>query len=247
MRKDEYMRDLISDFIEAKLVFENQYRRFKSGKEIKIEELDYWVGTAENKGPLWGLKDLCHALLDKDETGVSRINYEYAFERAIHLIFHNYMSFKEHLYVIQHFESSLRKAKVKKDENLTRAIMDFRKLMNRIKAEIPEEIETAKELFDIAATLLKLMLPKYKDNILIVEYLLENRKVVEKVYKRGTIKEIFQNIFPQGGEEEAYLLSAKDFMSKGNYGRASRLMKELLNINPHHQEAKALLKKLKQR
>ena len=113
-RKDEFLRDAIQQFFSAYWDFKKEYQQFKKEGKIKFSHFAQWVGTEDNKGPLWNLKDLIHNLLDRPH---QFLTHEIAFERAIHLIFHQLMSFKEHIYVLEQYENIVRKKFEGKDEN----------------------------------------------------------------------------------------------------------------------------------
>lgn len=239
-RKDEYMRDLIAEFFNCKLAFDAQLEEYQKRGKIKWDALERFVGTAENKGELWKFKDLCHSLLDRP---VARITHNIAFERAIHLIFHNLMSLKEHVYVNQEFEDVLKKRYPKGDVELSRALQDFKQLMDRMREEIPEELAMAKKLFEVAAELLRSFLPELKENALVVRYLIENPQIIEKVYGKGSAEEIISSLFPEG-KEEAYMITANWYKINGNYQKALRYVDKALQINPHHKKAKKLKEEL---
>lgn len=239
-RRDEFLRDAIHQFFSAYLIFKQEYRDFKKDDKIKFSYLAEWVGTEENKGPLWNLKDLIHNLLDRPH---KYLTHEIAFERAIHLIFHQFMSFKEHIYVLEQYENIVKEKFKNRDEELSVALQDFQSLMGKIKEEMPYEIDSSKELFETAAKLLRLILPSYKENKLVVRYIVENKDIIEKVYGKGEWGKILKRIFPKN-KERAYYVTAEWYSENGDYSKALRYLKEALKINPKNKKVKEFSEKL---
>ena len=239
-RRDEFLRDAIRQFFNAYLNFKKEYQQFKKEGKVKFSNFEEWVGTEENKGPLWNLKDLIHNLLDRPH---QFLTHEIAFERAMHLIFHQLMSFKEHIYVLEQYENITRKKFEGKDEELSEALWDFKKLIAKIREEMPGEIESAKELFETSAKLLKLMLPSYKENKLIVRYMVESKKMIEEVYGKGEWESILELMFHKK-KEEAYYVTAMWYFENGDYGKSQTYIKEALNINPDNKKIENFSKKV---
>ena len=239
-RRDEFLRDIIQQFFDIYLKFNESYQSFRKDGKIKFSLLSQWVGTEDNKGPLWNFKDLVHNLLDRPH---QFLTHEIAFERAIHLIFHQFMSFKEHIYVLEQYENIAKERFKRVDEELSGALKDFQKLMMEIRVEMPGEIDSAKELFDTSAKLLRLSLPSYRDNKLVIRYLVENKDKVERVYGKGEWKKILERIFNKK-LEKAYYLTAQWYFENGDYSKAVKYLKEAGKLNPSSKEIKNLSKKV---
>ncbi len=239
-RRDEFLRDAIQQFLNAYLSFKEEYEQFKKEGKIKFSYLAEWVGTEEAKGPLWNFKDLTHNLLDRPH---QFLTHEIAFERAIHLIFHQFMSFKEHIYVLEQYENIVREKFKGRDEELSEALKDFKKLMLKIKEEMPLEIESARELFETSAKLLRLILPSYKENKLVVRYIVENKEMVEKVYGEGEWERILELMFSQK-KEEAYYITAVWYFENGEYSKSRTYIKEALKMNPDNKKMENFSKKV---
>jgi len=239
-RRDEFLRDCIRQFFSAYLSFKSEYRKFKKEGKVKFSNLAEWIGTEEDKGPLWNLKDLTHNLLDRPH---QYLTHEIAFERAMHLIFHQLMSFKEHVYVLEQYENVVRKRLQKTDEELSEALDDFRELMTKVKGEMPGEIESANELFETSAKLLKLMLSSFKSNKLLVIYILENKELIEEVYGKNSFEKVLDTMFNKK-QEEAYYVAASWHFENGDYAKSRDYAKEALRINPGNETIVSFSKKV---
>jgi tetratricopeptide (TPR) repeat protein len=222
------------------LSFKDEYRKFKKEGKVKFSNLAQWIGTEENKGPLWNLKDLTHNLLDRPH---QFLTHEIAFERAMHLIFHQLMSFKEHVYVLEQYENIVRKRFNRTDEELSEALGDFKQLIMKIKEEMPGEIESAKELLETSLKLLKLMLPSFKSNKLVVRYIVENKELVEKVYGKSQWENILELMFNKK-KEEAYYIVALWYFENVDYAKADAYIKKALQLNPSNEKIAHFSKKV---
>lgn len=239
-RRDEFLRDCIRQFFSAYLNFKDEYKQFKKEGKVKFSNLAQWIGTEENKGPLWNLKDLTHNLLDRPH---QFLTHEIAFERAMHLIFHQLMSFKEHVYVLEQYENIVRKRFNRTDEELSEALGDFKQLIMKIKEEMPGEIESAKELIETSLKLLKLMLPSFKNNKLVVRYIVENKELVEKVYGKSQWGNILELMFNKK-KEEAYYIVALWYFENVDYAKADAYIKKALQLNPSSEKIAHFSKKV---
>ncbi len=235
-RRKEYLRDLVEKFFYCKKTFDWLWEKYQKEGKIEWDVLEKFVGTAENKGELWELKDLSHALLNRP---ARKITYDFAFEKSIHLLFHDLMSFKEHVYVIKQFTDILSKRYPAQDKELALALKNFQHLISIMKEEIPREVEMAHSMFEVSKDLLRSMLPMWKDNYLIVKYLLDNPSVLEENYGEGASKKIIQEIFPEG-IEYAYLSVIEWCKEVGRYDILLKYLDKAEKINPGSKRIKKI-------
>ena len=240
-RREEYIRDAIEGFLKAYLVFKAIYRDFKREGKVEFSRFVWWVGTEEGKGDLWKLKDILHSLLDYPQKSTS---HELAFERAVHLIFHQFMSFKEHTYVLEQYQRTSEKKYFHRDRRLTEALRGFESLMEGIKEELPREIESCKQLFENSLELLKSILPRYSKNQLLVKYLVENPGIINGVYGREGWEEIMNLMFP-GSKEEAYCTISTWYFENGYYREAKKYIDKAVATNPSNKKVKKLRQRIK--
>ena len=88
-RKDLFFKDLVHNFLESRIFFNDLYRHYKKTDTIPFERMDFWVGSETKQGPLWNLKDNCHKLFRK--TGLKISLSEYLFDWTVGSIFHEAM------------------------------------------------------------------------------------------------------------------------------------------------------------
>jgi len=240
-RREEYVRDAIESFLKVYLTFKDIYKEFQKEGKVKFSELTRWVGTEEEKGDLWGLKDLVHSLLDHPQESTP---HELAFEHAIHLIFHQFMSFKEHIYVLEQYQKTPGERYFSKDKELSQALEEFQNLVRQIREELPGEVESANKLFENTLELLKLILPRYKKNKLLAKYLVENPQIIDEVYGKEGWKKIMEIMLPKG-EEDAYCMVSKWHFNNGNYEEAKKYIDRAIKINPSSKKAKNFRRRIK--
>ena len=221
-RREEYMRDMIENFFYCKSIFDQQWKKFQKEGKVDWEVLATFIGTAEEKGDLWQLKDLTHSLLDRP---TEKLTYEFAFERCIHLLFHDLMSFKEHVYVLYQYKDILAKRPSSKDKELTIALKNFEEMILTMEKEIPREMELARKLFDIATSLLRAILPRLKENILIVKFIIEEKRTLEKHYGKGVVEEMLKEMF-DGKPEEGYKALSGWYKKRGREALATKFERQ---------------------
>lgn len=239
-RREEYLRDLVEKFFYCREIFIRLWEEFQEKGRVDGRVMDEFIGTAENRGELWQLKDLTHALLDRP---VERITHDFAFERSIHLLFHDLMSFKEHVYVVNQFTETLSQKYSTGDRELTLVLKNFQHLISIMQKEIPEEIKLAYSMFEIAKDLLRSMFPRWKGNALIIRYLLDNSAILRKNYGRDASKKILGEIFPEG-IEYAYLVVAEWCKRSGRNDTGLKYLRKAERINPGNQKIRELKEKL---
>ena len=210
-RKEEYIRDMVEDFFHCKEIFDIQWKKFREKEKIDWETMEQLIGTAEKKGELWNLKDLTHSLLDRP---YPRLTHEFAFERCIHLLFHNLMSLKEHIYVIYQYRDILSRKPPQREKELTLAMKNFQEMIATMEEEIPQEMELAHRLFEIAKNLLRIILIKLKNNPLIIKFVIEEKKTLEKHFGKGECMRILHEMF-SGHPEEGKKLLEKWYEARG--------------------------------
>ena len=199
-RRDLFIRDLVEKFFEAKIFFDKIFQRYQKEGEISFKEMDYWVGTEIKKGTLWKLKDECHALFrnDKPEVGLC----EHFFDWTFGSIFHECMKLKEDIYQIESYKPVyLQFQKEKKtsiDFEVKKMLDEVHSVIDKVEKDLAEKMKGVSYLFAEAATQLRKLFPNFSQNGLLVRFLVENKKLVEQVFNKGSLKEILFSMYPGG-------------------------------------------------
>ena len=100
------------------------------------------------------------------------------------------------------------------------------------------------ELFLKAIFHLREIFVSYKDNVLLIRFLLDNKKTVEKVFGKNSFTQLTNQMFPDG-IHEAYLLVAENCAKNGWYKEAEKYLKNALKADRKNKKAQKLYKELK--
>ena len=243
-RKELFFKDLVYNFLQSKIFFDDLYQYYKKNNTIVFERMDFWVGNEINKGPLWNLKDNCHKLFRKSE---SKINLsEYLFDWTLGSIFHEGVKLKEDVYQLEVYLPSYDKIDTSKDaEEIEETLEEYFSVIDKATRNLDAEMESIKYLFLKATERLDELLVNHADNGLLLRFLLGNKKLVEKSLGKNSLKDIISSLYP-GKPESAYLTAGKSCLKGGWFKEAIKHLKKALEINPHYTEAKKCLKEAEQ-
>ncbi|MFH1624180.1 MAG: tetratricopeptide repeat protein, partial [Pseudomonadota bacterium] len=210
---------------------------------VKFQKMTSWVGTELKKGPLWDLKDLCHSLFRdrKSEIGVC----EMLFDWILGSIFHECMKLKEDIYQIEAYWP--RYEEIQENEALP---LDIREMINeygfvikKTEEDLKGEMERINYLFSKATFQLRNLLPNYSKNGLLIKFLIENPTIVDRVFGKNSLDQIFDSMY-QRGYEDAYYVTGTDLLEGGWYEKAIEFFEKVLEINPSNAEARESLNRV---
>jgi len=242
-RKNIFLRDLLDDFFDAKIYFDMIISTYNKNSSIPFTMLDAWVGTESNMGPLWGLKNQSHRLFRKTKHKNSL--YEPLFDWTMGSIFHEAMKLKEDVYQVETYKPLLEieVANWKHDKALSRTIKEYFQLIEHSNKDLESELINIGKLFSKAVLHLREILVSHKNNILLLRYLLDNKKAVEKTFGNNSFYEILNKMFPDG-IHEAYLSAACGCFEHGWYQDADKYLKKVFKADLKNKRAQKLAEKL---
>lgn len=243
-RRDVFLRDLVQDFIEAKLYVDILCEEHRTNATLPYSQLDAWIGTETKKGALWNLKDQCHNLFRN--SGTKSNLYEHLFDWTIGSIFHEAIKLKEDAYQLETYKPLLEQEIYQHNAVLARTIRDYFEVIENARKNLAEEIERINHLFSKALLHLIEILPLHRENILLMRFLLDNTKQLsEKVFGTKAFNQIVRALFPEG-LVSAYLCVAEKCIQSGWYRDATRYLKKALRLDAANEKALQLLQKAEQ-
>jgi len=238
-RKDLFFKDLVHNFLNSKIFFDKLHNYYKKNNAIPFERMDFWIGSETKKGPLWNLKDNCHKLFRSSKSKISLS--EYLFDWTLGSIFHEGMKLKEEVYQLEVYLPASDKIDISEDgKEIEKILEEYFKVIDKDSKNLEAEMESIQYLFSKAAERLKELSAHYANNGLLVRFLLENKKLVEKALGKNSLKEILSSLYPQQ-PEKAYFIAGKSCLEGGWFKSATKYFKKALEINPHYTEAKRSL------
>jgi len=238
-RKDLFFKDLFHKFLESKIFFDDLYQYYKKNDTIPFEKMDYWVGNEIKKGPLWNLKDNSHRLFRKSEFKI-RLS-EYLFDWTLGSIFHESMKLKEDAYQLEvYMPTSDTIDKSENGEKIEKVLKEYFTVIDKASKNLDAELKSINYLFSKAAERLKELLVNYANNGLLIRFLLENKRLVDKALGKNSLQEILSSLYPQQ-PEKIYFTAGKSYMKGGWFNDAIKYFKKALKINAQYSEAKKWL------
>ena len=240
-RRDVFLRDLVQDFIEAKLYVDILRKEHRTNATLPYSLLDAWIGSETKKGALWNLKDQCHSLFRN--SGTKSNLYEHLFDWTIGSIFHEAIKLKEDAYQLETYKPLLEQEIYQHNAVLARTIRDYFEIIENARKNLAEEIERINHLFSKALLHLIEILPLHRDNILLMRFLLDTtKKLSKKVFGTKAFNQIVHTLFPEG-LASAYLCVAEKCIQSGWYREATRYLKKALKLDAANKKAFELLQK----
>jgi len=222
-RKDVFIRDLVRDFLDAKLYFDTIILLYRKASSVPFDKMDTWVGTELHKGPLWKLKDQCHRLFRSSYYNCNTV--EHLFDWTIGSIFHEAVKLKENSYQIETYKPllNLDATRCKRDKPSLSLMKDHFLVIDNSCKNIQAELSGIRTLFKMAISHLKQLISRHNDNILLVRFLLDNKRLLETIFGKNSFPALFHHFFP-GGLYNAYLVAAEYCRAHGWFDDASRYL-----------------------
>ncbi len=244
-KRELFLKNVVKDFLDSCSFFVD-LKEHTAKYGIRYEGLDFWVGTAEARGKLWQLKDLCHMLWG--ESDPARDDQGFLLDWMTGAIFHEAMKLKENAYMLERYRKSYpmsAQAPLKPNGNGNGAGgMEF---FEETAHEIQRAIKRIDLLFNHAEGHLIAVLKKERDNALLVRYLLE--AIVSPVehwpQDRGPMK-LLKALFPRG-LDKAYCLAGESYLEGSWFLEARKSFEKALELNPECREARSGLRLLEKR
>ena len=244
-RKDLFFRDLVHNFLESKIFFDQLYRYYRTNKTVPFERMEYWIGTEAKKGPLWNVKDSCHMLFRK---AGSRINLtEYLFDWTVGSIFHEGMKLKEDAYQLEAYLPSAESVDASDDtENIEEILAEYVTVIEKATRNLGAEVKSIRYLFAKASERLRELLVNHAHNGLLVRFLLEHGELVDRALGKNSLQEMLTALYPQH-PERAYFTAGKSCLTGGWYQEAKNYFTRALEIRSHYPDAQKYLRETDQK
>lgn len=260
------MRQLVEDFFSVQSSFVETYLVYlecrSPGKFACSDLLDehavekrrqLWdnlvrmVGTENEKGPLWNLKDLCHLVWPdaNDEQDVSGSLLDW----FIGSIFHETMKLKENIYLLDRYgpaayriqagpqesEEIMHSGVLKYTVKWLGNMVDVQGLISRAAGDAVSQMEQVAFLLNHASYLLRLKISEMANNALIVRLLVEKEEMVRQLWSES-VEDLFRDMFC-GNVAEGFCSAGRSYLGSQWYTQALKMFQSVLEIDPDNDEA----------
>ncbi len=230
--KDLEIVEIVKGFLRSALIFADLVKGYNQ-ENLKFSTVEKLVDTTRSN-PLFDLKERCHALFRYNEAG-SCNEKEKLFDLTVGSIFHEAMKLKENLYQLEVYGPRyLELEKALSNPLPEREFRGFKKIKSRAEQGLREGIEDLKELFRDVKQQLGELLKEYSKNRLLTRFLLENRVLVQRIYGKKGLEEIFASMY-RGGIDQAYWTAGNSYLESQYFDMAHRVFKKALSRHPENE------------
>ncbi len=146
---------------------------------------------------------------------------EQMFMNNLGILFHRVMVARELKYLIDHYSVDL--------EGYADA-----------KNSLEMNLDKLNSMFKVGREVILLLLSKYRNNILLLIYFLENRTMMRRLFK-NKYSQVLEILTKERTLEEMHILCAKYYMENGWYKKAASIAKSVLRKNPKSAEAARMI------
>ncbi len=238
-KKNWVILEIVRDFLHCYVQFMSIYEKYKKNT-LKFEDLNKFINDKDPSLPLFNLKESCHILFRYQGEQSCR-DEEKLLDLAVGSIFHEAMKIRENLYqlevyrprymqILNRFETS------KHERNL---LLEFKKIGTRAERRLAESMVEAKRLFQDTLKQLADLLPAYKENTVLIRFLLRNKDLVQKAFGKRKGMEVIADIFP-GGLGEAYEVVGRSYLKSEYYDIAAEFFRKALKYKSRDKSLKGL-------
>jgi len=223
--------EIVRDFLVSYLQFKTIYEKYKN-KLLKFNDLDEFVTDKDPTLPLFNLKESCHMLFRYAKEG-NCSDEEKLLDIAIGSIFHEAMKIRENLYQLEVYRprylqirNRLRSYAYEKN-----FLQQFEKIGIRAEKRLAESMAEANRLFQDTLKQLADLLPGYKDNSVLMRFLIRNKHLLQRSFGKRKGLKVIDKIFP-GGLREAYVVEGKSYLESEHYDLAADFFYQALKYKP---------------
>ena len=222
------IRKAVSDYCRAFNMITNMDREKQANHLVLFENVKKLTDC------LWDIKGGLYLIFKRvsntskeifdDGTKFMPDQYEIEFMNNVGLLFHKTMIVRELEYVSEHYAENL--------EGHSETQISFDLYWKQMKV-----------LFNEGIGLIKKMLENYRDNILIVTFLVENSRYVEDIFGEP-VENILKSVYKDEKISDAYLDVANFCIESGWNDRAKRVLGDAIRNDPENSKIKELLTSL---
>ncbi len=234
-RRDYFVTKMVKGFYQTTVSFHTVYQHYLDNGHISYDEINHLVGSENNKGKLWLLKDACHQLWRRADPALE-VN-GCLLDWVIGSVFHEAMKLKENIYLFQYYGPRAQEENPRRHAEIQSICgIECHRFMERISREIKRQVESLVFLFGRANYLLRTMLDSQTGNALLLRYLVENADVALYLWFES-LDDIFNDVF-SGKAERGYCLAARSYL-EGNWNEKALLAySRALDLNRECAEAR---------
>lgn len=220
--------EIVNDLLEAVIIHREIEVLHRQGK-LRFNHIEPLIND-RGQSLLYRLKENCHVLFRNRDDGTSQ-GGEKLLDLAVGSVFHEAMKLRENLYQVDTYKPRYSGIRLKNSPHKQVLMERFKKIVLRAEQGIREGVADITAFFtDILDQLLDLI-QGYKDNDLLVRFLITHRSLFVRVYGKKRFDRLITTMF-ENGVIEAYTAAAMSFLGSAYYEMACHLFAKAIRLNP---------------
>jgi len=225
--------EIVRHFLLAFRTFRQIYGEYRKGS-LCFSGLAKLVDD-RGQSILFALKEDCHSLFRRNETGVSE--KEQIFDLTVGTLFHMAMKMREDLYQLEFYGPKVSRLSEKKEglQEKGSLIPQFQGLLSRARSSLKEGMEEMDLLLMGVQPQFQNLLREYRENGLLVRFFLEEKELLREVWGERALETLLDPIY---GADSAHpdRLAGESYFQSAFYSRASQSFSRALEKNPADEE-----------
>jgi tetratricopeptide (TPR) repeat protein len=221
--------EIVRNFLLAIRTFHQQYEKYRQGS-LRFSDLAKLVDD-RGESALFALKESCQTLFRHSSAPV--LQKEQIFDLTIGSIFHLAMKLREDLYQLEVYGPKYSELGARGDRSQGQGdlIQEFKKITSRTEESFKEGIEEINVLFQDVFRQFQELLGEYRENGLLVRFLLEESDLLQEVFRIDSVEDIFRTLY---GSDEArgYRLAGESYFQSAFYAQAIKAFTRALEKSP---------------
>jgi len=231
--------EIVRDFLYSYIHFQSLYEKYKT-YALSFDDVEEFVTDKDPTLPLFNLKESCHMLF-RHQGDEHCSDEEKLLDLAVGSIFHEAMKLRENLYQLEVYKPRYLQIQSSQEasEYEKNLLREFMKIGARTEKRLAESVKETKRLLNDTLKQLAHLLPRYKDNPVLMRFLLRRKDLLQQTFGRRKGLKIFADMFP-GGLGEAYAVEGRGYLASEHYDLAAEFFNQALKYHTQDQGLKAL-------
>ncbi len=238
-KKNWIILEIVRDYLYSHIRFQSIYKKYKT-QALSFDDIEEFATDKDPTLPLFNLKESCHMLFRYQGEEQSS-DEEKLLDLAIGSIFHEAMKLRENLYQLKVYKPrylQIQKSPQTSDYERT-LLREFMKIGGKTEKRLAESMMEIKRLFQDTLEQLAHLLPRYKDNAVLIKFLLRNKGLLQQAFGRRRGLKLIVDMFP-GGLGEAYDIEGRSYLASEHYDLAAEFFSQALKYRLHDQWLRCL-------
>jgi len=227
MRKQRIV-EIVSDVLRAVVVHKSIVGFHRDGK-LRFTHIEELIDD-RGQSILYRLKENCHALFRHPNDGASDDGGK-LIDLAIGSIFHEAMKLRENLYQVDTYRPQYLDIQKKSGPHRRILLERFERIILRAEQGVGEGISDISALFSDTVDQVMDLIRTYKDNDLLIRFLLTQRKLVVKACGRQRLDRLFHSMY-RNGLFQAYWVAGMSYLNSAYFDMASQLFAKAMPLAP---------------